>query len=206
MHGDSETTEQLLEQTRQGDAEALDRLLARHRGRLRKMVGVRLDPAIATRVDPSDVVQDALATAAKRLPEYLADPQVSFYPWLRGLAWDKLLELRRRHTAQRRDVAREEAPEPLPDQSAVALADRIACSRSSPSGQALRGELRRRVLEALNQLDPADREILVLRYLEQLKHDEIAAVLGANPSAVRMRHSRALARLRACLGPDFSQD
>jgi RNA polymerase sigma-70 factor (ECF subfamily) len=97
-------------------------------------------------------------------------------------------------------LAREEPWElPLPDRSALDLARRLLASGTSPSRCLIRDELRQRVQEALARLDPRDREVLVLRYLEGLATDEIAAVLGIRAGAVKMRHLRALERLRGLL-------
>ena len=74
-----------------------------------------------------------------------------------------------------------------------------ASSTSSPSRHALRVELQGRVQAALALLSEVDREVLVLRYLEQMPLREVAAVLGVGLSAVKMRHFRALERLRTLL-------
>jgi RNA polymerase sigma-70 factor (ECF subfamily) len=103
-------TDVLLDRAAAGDSTARQQLLGRHRNRLKRMVAVRLDPRLAARVDPSDVVQEALADAARKLSDYLARRPLPFYPWLRRLAWERLVKLHRRHTAGRRDIAREEPP------------------------------------------------------------------------------------------------
>jgi RNA polymerase sigma-70 factor (ECF subfamily) len=195
-------TDFLVERARRGDASARQELLARHRDRLRRMVGVHLDRWLAARVDPSDVVQEALAEAANRLSDYLRERPIPFYPWLRQLAWDRLIELQRRHVgAARRSVAREEPGVlNLPDESAAELAERLVDHASSPSEHALREELRARVRRALERLAPGDREVLVLRHLEQLSTAETASVLGLSQAAVKSRHLRALQRLRGALG------
>jgi RNA polymerase sigma-70 factor, ECF subfamily len=79
-------TEELIDRAKGGDDSARQQLLARHRERLRRMVVVRLDGRLAARVDPSDVVQEALLDAAGKLSGYLREPAVPFYPWLRRLA------------------------------------------------------------------------------------------------------------------------
>jgi RNA polymerase sigma-70 factor (ECF subfamily) len=202
MAADQADTEELLDRAGRGDDGARERLLARHRSRLRQMVAVRLDRRLAARLDPSDIVQEALADAARGLDEYLRDRPVPFYPWLRRFAWERLVEANRRHLlARRRSVAREEGFDlHLPDDSARALAGRLLSSGTSPSRRLLRQELRDRVQAALDRLDPRDREVLVLRYLEQLSTAESAAALGISVGAVKMRHLRALQRLRADLG------
>src|SRR5258708_2650976 len=119
-------TDHLLEQAETGDEHAIGALLARHRSRLRAMVRVRLDRRVAARVDPSDVVQESLLAAYRRLPEYLRDRPIPFYPWLRQLAWERLVRLHQRHLkAKRRSVDREVAFDPLlSDDSIAALAGR----------------------------------------------------------------------------------
>jgi RNA polymerase sigma-70 factor, ECF subfamily len=200
-------TEELVNRARQGDQDARQQLLVRHRKRLRHMVGLRMDRRLLARVDPSDVVQEALTDAAQELSDYLCQRPLPFYPWLRQLAWDRLIELHRRHLyAQKRSVRRED-PEflALPEESAVQLAQRLLVSGSSPSEQLLRDELRGRVQAALAELSPRDREVLILRHLEQLDTHETAAVLGITSGAVKTRHLRALERLRGILGEDFAE-
>jgi RNA polymerase sigma-70 factor (ECF subfamily) len=148
------------------------------------------------------VVQEALLEASRKLPDYLRQPAVPFYPWLRRLAWEHLLKLHQRHLhARRRTVTREEAAA-LSDESVLELAQRIVASGTSPSARVLREELRDRVRAALAGLAETDREVLVLRYLEGMTTAEVAAVLGLGESAVKMRHRRALDRLCRALGED----
>jgi RNA polymerase sigma-70 factor (ECF subfamily) len=194
-------TEVLLDQAGKGDAFACEQLLVRHRDRLRRMVAFRLDRRLAARVDASDVVQEALADAARKLPDYLRSRPLPFYPWLRQLAWERLVELHRRHVlAQKRSVTREEGQAlPLADESALELANRLLARGAGPVGQLLRDELRDRVQAVLAELPPRDREVLVLRHLEQLSIRDIAAVLDLSEGAVKSRHLRALQRFRDLL-------
>jgi RNA polymerase sigma-70 factor (ECF subfamily) len=200
MAPDDPLTEQLLARTQAGEAEALQQLFARHRKRLRKMVALRLDPRLAARVDPSDVVQDALIDASRKLAEYLSRRPIDFYPWLRQIACERLIDLHRRHVrAARRSVRREE-PQGfwLNKDSALQLASRFAAS-AHPSRPVIQAELCQRVQAALDQLPPQDREVLVLRYVEQLVTSEIAAVLGVTEGAVKGRHRRAVERMAALM-------
>jgi RNA polymerase sigma-70 factor (ECF subfamily) len=193
-------TEELLEQARQGDPAARDRLLAHHRERLRRMVAWRLDRRLAPRVDPSDVVQEVLVEADHKLDRYLRDRPLPFYPWLRQLAWEHLAALHRRHVrARKRSVLREEPGLDLSDESVAELAERLVTSASSPSERLMREELRQRVRRALRELPEHYREVLVLRHLEQLSIEQTAEVLGVSLGAVKMRHVRALERLRGIL-------
>jgi RNA polymerase sigma-70 factor, ECF subfamily len=194
----SPETEELLERATRGDPQAIEQLLTRYRPRLRQMVMVRMDPRLKSRIDPSDVVQEALMDASRMLPEYLRDRPLPYYPWLRQVAWQRLYDLQVQHVqAKKRSVARERVDAMiLSDASIVQLAERVVATGTSPSMNLFRKELRRRVREALGQMKAEDREVLVLRYLEQLDAKEIAAIVGISEDAVNMRHLRALKRLR----------
>jgi RNA polymerase sigma-70 factor, ECF subfamily len=196
-------TEELIDLTARGDAEAREQLLVRHRKKLLKMVAVRLDRGVAARLDPSDVVQEALAEAAQHLDEFLRTRPLPYYAWLRQFAWERLVKLHRHHIrSKKRSVTREEARSmPLPEDSVLRLARLVAGGAgSSPSQALIRNELRERLRAALRELAPHDREILVMRDLEHLSIAEIAEVLDLTEGAVKVRHLRALRRLRSILG------
>jgi RNA polymerase sigma-70 factor (ECF subfamily) len=201
MPSENPDTDQLLAQVAAGNDEAAQQLLARHRPRLRRMVAVHLDYRISARVDPSDVVQEALAEAFQRLPQFLQERPVSFYPWLRQIAWQRLVKLHRTHiAARRRSVHREgDVSVRLPDESVLELADLLASSGAEPSQRLVQQEIRERVRTALNQAQPHDRELLVMRYLEHMSLNEISEVLGITLAAAKMRHARALQRLERML-------
>jgi RNA polymerase sigma-70 factor, ECF subfamily len=194
-------TDELLRRVAGGDADARNQLLAKHRQRLCQLIEVRLDRRLRPRIDPSDIVQDALAEASHKLCEYARRRPLPFYPWLRRLVWERLLQVHRQHVrAQRRSVRREElCGLALPDESAGDLAERLVACGSSPSGRLQHSEQRQRVQQALARLGEADREVLILRYLEDLSTAEIAAVLELTESAVKMRQLRGLQRLRDLL-------
>jgi RNA polymerase sigma-70 factor (ECF subfamily) len=201
-------TEELIRQALTGGHAARGALLQRHRARLRRMVELRMDPRLTARVDPSDIVQDALAEADTRLDIYMRDKPLPFYPWLRQIAWDRLADAHRRHVrAARRSVTREHMdPFRLPDNSALELASRLVGTGAGPSELARREEHRVLVRAALERLSERDRELLVLRHLEQMAVKEIAAVLGVSEGAVKTRTLRALQRLRTLLGKDLSEE
>jgi RNA polymerase sigma-70 factor (ECF subfamily) len=194
-------SELLLRRAGDGDQSARAELLDRYRGQLRRMIALRLDKRVAARVDASDIVQDTMKDAHQRLPEYFADPQLSFYPWLRRIAGDRLADVYRTHlSAEKRSVLREHPWTPdLNDESVAELALSIVGSSIDPCRRAIHGEMQARAKVALLQLEPHDREILMLRYLEQLGVEEIAVILGISHTAVTSRHLRALQRLRLIL-------
>jgi RNA polymerase sigma-70 factor (ECF subfamily) len=207
MSGEELETNLLIERARQGDNAARADLLDRHRDRLRRMVRVYLDRRLAARLDPSDVIQEALTEAARKLPEYLREPPLPFYPWLRRIAWERLVKIHRRHlNAAVRDATREvPCGLGLPDESAWDLAGRLVATGTSPINRLVRDEMRARVRAALDRLSERDREVLVMRYLEQLSTKEIAEALGATEGAVKVRHLRALERLRGLLVGEFGE-
>jgi RNA polymerase sigma-70 factor (ECF subfamily) len=197
-------TEELIRLASDGDKSAERRLMGLHRGRLRKMVGVHLDPRLVARVDPSDVVQETLMIAYGKLPAYLQKQPIPFYPWLRQIAWNRLLDLHRTHVkASKRTVTREEDWEmALSEHSANQLAERLMARGLSPSEGAMREELRCRIQVALARLPTVYREVLVMRQLERLSTTEIAAALGIAEGTVKSRHFRALERIRVLLSDE----
>jgi RNA polymerase sigma-70 factor (ECF subfamily) len=189
----------LIERIRAGDPGAAGELLARHRPRLKRMVEARLDRRVRARVDPSDVVQDGLADAVAKLPSYLANPGGPLFYWLRLVIGERLAKVHRAHLgAQARDAAREVSlyRGPMPAASSAALAAHLLGKETSPTQAAVRAERLLRLQEALNALDPLDREVLSLRHFEQLTHAETAEVLGIEEVAAAKRYLRALKRLK----------
>jgi len=197
-----EKTNALVRAAQTGDPVAIDRLLAQHRARLRRMVAVRLDRRLASRVDASDVVQETLITATRRLDEYLQSPTVPFYPWLRQIAWNTLVDLYRFHVETDKRSVENEQNEAFADASQAQLADQLVASGTAPSGRMLRTEMIQRVHDALALLTKDAREILELRHLEYLSSEQAAEVMGISHSAAKMRHLRALRRLREVLDSD----
>ena len=192
----------LLSLAAAGDKEAAVELLGHYRVRLRRMVALRLDPRLLSRVDASDVIQDGYLEALRRLDEFIADPSVPFYIWLRFLVGQKVQEQHRRHLgAAGRDVGREISiyRGAMPGASTGALAARLLGKLTSPSQAAVRAERKLRLQEALNRMDPFDREILVLRHYEQMANGDAAAALGLDKSAASKRYTRALVRLKEIL-------
>jgi RNA polymerase sigma-70 factor (ECF subfamily) len=194
---DSEETRKLLDQVRAGDPQALGRLLSRHRAYLQRFVELRLDPRLRTRLDPADAVQEAQMQAVRQLPRYLVQQPLPFRLWLRQLAQDRLLNLRRDHIGTaRRSVVREVA---LPEGSAAEFASQLRKSGSSPSQLLSRQELAQRVRDAMALLSEPDQEVLLLRHFEGLSNPEVAALLDLTPGAVSKRYGRAVLRLHHLL-------
>jgi RNA polymerase sigma-70 factor (ECF subfamily) len=200
MWPDSSETQELLAAAGAGDAAARNRLLERHRDALRRMVGLRMDRAVQGRLDASDIVQDVLVEADRRLADYLATAKMPFLVWLRHLARDHLIDAHRRHRgAARRSVDREQRP-PAPefaDQSALDLAGLVRDRNPTPAAAATHRELELRFQAALETLDETDREIILMRHFEQFTNQQAAQALELSEPAAGMRYLRAMRRLRA---------
>jgi RNA polymerase sigma-70 factor (ECF subfamily) len=199
MSADTPTNDELLEAARQGDEAALAALVERHRGRLERMVGLRMDRRLQGRVDPADVVQEAYLAARGKFAQYSADSRLPFFLWLRLEVGQKLVDLHRSHLgAQMRDAGLEVSLHrgPLPQVTSLSLAEHLLGKLTTASHAAMRVELKLRVQEALNGMDAQDREVLILRHFEELSNAEAAQVMGIKPSAAVNRYVRALKRLK----------
>jgi RNA polymerase sigma-70 factor (ECF subfamily) len=202
-------TQELLAGARGGDADAVNKLLDKHREALRRMIDMRLDRRIRQRVDASDVVQDVLIDAHRRIGDYLTNPVMPFHLWLRQMAQDRLIDAHRRHRdAARRSLDREQ---PLviagtDDRSTIELAAQIWDRELTPAAAATVRELQERFAAAVEQLDEQDREVVLMRHFEQLSNSEVAEALGLSPPAASMRYLRAMRRLRELLGADAGDD
>ena len=195
-------SDRLREASDAGNGGVLSELLGQHRDRLRQMVKLRMDRRLRGRVDPSDVIQEAYFEASRRLAEYLHGPPIPFFLWLRFLTGQQLASAHRRHLGiQARDAGREVSlyQGALPEATSAALAAQLVGRISSPSDAAMRAEMQVRLQEALNTLQPLDREVLTLRHFEQLSNVEAAQVLGLKPTASSNRYIRAIAKLKDIL-------
>jgi RNA polymerase sigma-70 factor (ECF subfamily) len=192
----------LLRRARDGDASALAALLNRYRERLRRMIHLRLDRRLTGRLDASDILQDVYLEVRRRMAAGGSDPSLPFFLWLRLVTGQKLTDLHRRHLGTRmRDAGMEISLHrgAMPAASSASLAAQLLGTMTSATQAAVRAEHRLIVQEALNGLDPIDREILVLRHFEHLSNDEAALSLGLKRSAASQRYVRAIKRLKDVL-------
>ncbi len=200
MTEDSEFDE--VRSAQEDGPEAFGALLEQHRERLKRLVDLRLDNRVRSRVDASDVVQETTIEAFERSNEYLADPAVPLFVWLRFLAMQKVQAFHRRHLgAQVRDVSREISLDRkyLPAATSAALAARLVGQLTSASHAAIRDEMKLRLEQAPNQMEEEDRDVLSLRHFEQLSLKETAVVLGLGAKAAGPRYLRALSKLRKAM-------
>jgi RNA polymerase sigma-70 factor (ECF subfamily) len=205
MWPNREETDRLLDDARNGESGAVDKLLGEFREPLRRVIDLRLDPAVARRVDASDIVQDVLIEANQRLTDYLKSPDMPFHLWLRHLAQDRIIDTHRRHRlAKRRSIDREQpiARPAWVEESDASLVAQLIDHERTPTSEAIRHELQRRLAAAVEQLAEDDRDIILMRHHEALSNQEVAGALGLTEAAASMRYLRALRRLRAVLVPD----
>jgi RNA polymerase sigma-70 factor, ECF subfamily len=197
--------EALLCGVRDRDADARNRILHRYRGMLKAQVEPRLKGFLSARVDASDIVQETLTVVDDRLNQFVETRPVPFVVWIREIAMERVVDAYRFHiSAQKRSVRREEVGSPLStDDSMNALAQRFADKGSSPSQHVQKKEIRQRVRDMLQRLPELDRDVLVLRHLEHLSMREIGQVLQMTENAIKVRHLRALQRLRDQFGDQF---
>src|SRR5438128_12467567 len=202
MSGDASEVSDLLQRAAGRDEQAFHELFTRYRERLKRMVHLRLSRRLQGRVDDSDVLQEAFLDIAGRLSEYAADPKLPLFLWLRHMTGLKLAEVHRRHLGtQLRDADREVSLHRggLPMADSVSLAAQLLGKLTAPSQAAIKAETRLMVQEALNSMDPIDREVLALKHFEQLSTTEIAEVLGLSKAGAGSRYLRAIKRLREIL-------
>jgi RNA polymerase sigma-70 factor, ECF subfamily len=197
-----DSLDELLLRAVAGDSAALAAVFTRYRERLRRMIHLRLDRRLTGRVDASDILQDVYLEVGKRMAAGGADPNLPFFLWLRLVTGQKLTDLHRHHLGTRiRDAGLEVSLHrgAMPAASSASLAAQLLGTMTSATQAAVRAEHRIIVQEALNGLDPIDREILVLRHFEYLSNDEAALALGLRRSAASQRYVRALKRLKDVL-------
>ncbi len=205
MWPEQQPTKILLKQAFEGDDSAVNQLMDRHRNSLRQLIRMRLDQKIQKRIDVSDVLQDVLIEANRRLTRYLNDPVMPFHLWLRQIARDRIIDAHRRHrVSAKRSVDREQnmvAPRGY-DQSSIHLAALLGDRQLTPAAAALQKEMARKVEAAISELEPKDCEIIVMRHYEHLSNQEIGQALGLTEPAASMRYLRAIRRLKVILQGD----
>ena len=193
-----------LEELRQGleDPQVLGRIWERNADRLLRVVRLRMDRRLQGRIDPADVLQEAFLDVQARLQEYLQQPDMPVFLWLRFLTGQRLQLIHRHHLgAQMRDAGREVSLHrgAMPQATSVSLAAQLLGRFTSVTQAVQRAEMQFILQDAINALDPIDREILALRHFEELSNEETAQVLGIKASAASSRHVRAVKRLRDVL-------
>jgi RNA polymerase sigma-70 factor, ECF subfamily len=189
----------LLDQARAGDPAALGRLLELHRNHLRLLARSLIHQPLQVRLDASDLVQETFLKAHREFRQFVGSRECELVAWLRQILVHTLFNQAKHHRAQGRDQRRQESLDVLLDRSSVAIQEQLADSVASPSAHAVQREQAVLLADALSRL-PADyREVFVLRNLEQVPVEEIAARMGRSPNAVRKLWGRAMVALKQAL-------
>jgi RNA polymerase sigma-70 factor, ECF subfamily len=202
MKRDSNESIELVQRIECGDQAALLELFSRHRYRLKRMVELRLDHRLQGRLDASDVLQEAYIDVSRRAQEFVESRSMPAFLWLRWVTSQRLVSLHRKHLgAKARDAGLEVSLHQgaLPHATSVSLAAMLLGRLTSPTRAAMRAELQLRVQDALNAMEPIDREIITLRHFEELNNNETAEVLGISKTAASNRYIRAIKRLKDSL-------
>ena len=176
----------------------LGELLEKHRQRLLRMVELRMDPSLKARVGASDVLQEAYLEISERVGSYLEDPRMPFFLWIRFITAQRLLKTYRFHVGTQKRSVKQEADRAAaigPAASSIAIVDFLAASGATPSLVMASDESRAHVARALDEMNPLDREVLVLRNFEGLSNAEVAETLEIPMNTASKRYVRALKRL-----------
>jgi len=201
MSDSSATLARLLDALRRGEPAAQAEVLVRYQPWLRILARLQLDRRFQGKFDASDIVQLTMLEACRAFPQFRGTTEAELTAWLRQVLARVLAhEVRRYQGTRQRDVDREVSFEQALADSSQRLGDMLAASGSSPSQQAARHEQELILAEVLARLPDDYREVIILRNLEGLSHEEIAQRMDRTPGAVRMLWVRALARLRHELG------
>jgi len=199
MDGPASGIAQCIRLAREGQAEALEKLLASYRNYLRLLAATSLDPEVRGKADASDVVQETLLKAHQNFPKFRGTTEQEWMTWVRQILINNLADLHRRFSLKGRKVSRERSLEASMDRSSLMLRNLVAGSDPSPSQGAEQRELSVLLADTLAELEPEDREVVILRNLQELDWNEISRRTGRSPDAARMLWTRALQRVGGLL-------
>jgi RNA polymerase sigma-70 factor (ECF subfamily) len=202
MVDDPNDTHALLHRAAAGDPQARSELFARYRDRLWRMVRLRLDRRLHGRIDASEIVEQARAEIFQRLNDYIANPQLPLFLWMRQVTGEQLQAVHAAHFGATVDAAGQDVSlfrGALPEANSVSLAAQLLGRFVSAGEEAERAERQFRLQEALNGMDVRDRELLALRHFEEMDTAEAALVLGISRTEASNAYVRALKRLKDIL-------
>jgi RNA polymerase sigma-70 factor (ECF subfamily) len=192
--------DQLSRRLSRGDRHALAELFTAYRDRLGQMLHFRMPAALAGRLDIDDLLQESYLAAEKRIDAFEHSDEHGPFVWLRLVTLQTLTDQCRRHlAAQRRDAGRDVSIHQritMPGATTASMASLLIGQWTSPSGVVMRAEAIQQLENAIDRMDPTDREVLALRHFEMLSNQETAAVLGITPDAASIRYVRAIRRLK----------
>lgn len=200
MHTNSPSLLRLLEALRNGDDAAQGAILLRYEPWLKLLARLQIDTRFQGKFSESDIVQQTLLEACRDLPAFRGATEAELLGWLRQILAHVLAhEIRRYRGTAQRDLDREVSLEAALAQSSQRLGEMLADSGPSPSVRAADREQEVLLADVLAKLPDDYREVIILRNLEGLSHEEVARRMGRGTGAVRMLWVRALSKLRTAL-------
>lgn len=183
-----------------GDKQSQTTLLNSVRPQITNLVARQMSYKLGPRLDPSDIVQDALIVVARELHNYLRNRSIPLLVWIYRIVWQRIKDSHRRHViCQRRSVLREQPANQATDDSSIQLADQLIDKDSGPLSKLVRKERIEYLRQCLDSLSDDHREMLCMRYLDGLPISDVANIIGISIGAAKMRQLRALESLRIML-------
>src|SRR6516164_8110402 len=187
----------LIRKAHKHEPGALDQLLESYRQYLKLLARTGIDASLQGKADPSDLVQETFLKAYQHFGQFRGQGEAELTAWLRQIMAHNLADLDRRyHLAEGRRRCRECSLEQLLAESSQALDNLLAGAAGSPSESARRREMSVVLANALAELSDEQREVIVLRSLQEQDWPKVARRMGRTVGAVRMLWVRALKRLR----------
>lgn len=189
-------TIQLVRQSQDGDAAALDTLFGRYYPRVLKVVRLRMGPKLRVRLESGDILQDAFAAAIRRFRSFEMRNEASFINWLSKIAESAIHDAADKVSAKKRDPDREMALDATTDGETFSLGTVFETDFAIPVDQAVRNEERDLLDACIESLAPQYRECILLRNYVGLSFREIAEQTDRpSEAAARMMHAKAMAEL-----------
>jgi RNA polymerase sigma-70 factor (ECF subfamily) len=199
MQNSNRSPDFLLELARSGDTSAFGQLLTRYHNYMRLLARALAGSTLKLRLDASDVVQEACLEAHRDFPNFEGSTEAELLAWLRRILARNLADFARYQNAEMRDHRRQRSLESLLEHSSLSVQEALAATATTPSSIAAQRERAVFLADALEGLPPDYRDVVILRNLEGLKFNEVAARMGRSSGAVRMLWARAIERLSEAL-------
>ncbi|MDA1252543.1 MAG: sigma-70 family RNA polymerase sigma factor [Planctomycetota bacterium] len=158
-----------------------------------------LGPQLQSRVDVSDIVQQTLLEAHRKLDQFRGSTEAEMAAWLRKMLSFNVQDLLRAQGRQKRNVAREQSLDASLDETCSRLEAWIEAVQTSPSGRVSRDEQIVRLAWAMEQLPETQRMAVELHHLHGLSLAETAGQLDCTTPAIAGLLRRGLSRLRELL-------
>lgn len=184
----------LVTQAARGSGDAFTAIVQLFEAEIQRFIARRMDVQLAKRLDASDIVQQTFLKAHRRLADFAERRPMPLRTWLIKTAMELLRDERVKHLKRERRAASREVA--LPQQTSVMLARRLA-TQTTASEFVMKREQQNAVARMIDRIKPAEREVLLLRHVDELRFDEIGNLLDINAAAARQRYARAIVSLRA---------